>query len=1296
MLIKLAKDFDSTVPYQQYTDESVLKYNYKKEHVKVEAKTYVDGQSLMMHGYIPVDVRTIFRRLYPTAEQSSLKWFLAKNKLGGKEDMPYETLFKIYSEYRNFTSSRNLRVRNDEIDVDLSKLSDIDKAIYADLKAKLASINYYCVIDAQRCHDLMKIRSVVMDHREVSNLAYTSLYDAFYRANGMKVRNLTIAVGQREPFNIRFTNITNNETEEGKYPGAYVFPPKKGLKTSKLSIDERIAKAKLLKKRAEDNPYEGWLSVTPKDLETLKAAIQTNGATWTPEQIVQYESNNLDGNGKPKPFPKIFKDFLKEPIGRPIAGLDFSSLYPSLIRTYNLSPEYCILDKKQAQAISATGQKLIKIDFEFNGRRRLAYFIWHNNKYDPKDPEFKFGVYPFILDDLFKKRAALKKQQKAFDSRKEQIEAMSKEEQEKLADEYAEVVFNRNYFNSKQNALKVFMNTFYGECGNKLSPFFVLEVAGGITSMGQRNIKFAQAFVTEKGCIAYYGDSVAKYTPILVRRGVDGEIKYMEIQQLAEQYYPCHGDKEISLMSNIEIWSDLGWTPIKYVIRHKTSKRMFRIITSSGIVDVTEDHSLLDIDGIILKPTNAVGKELLTKNLPNLSDDIGQDFAHHCLYLENSGYGKSQISMALDYAVTCISNRSNANIEYEEKDQSCKFHSTYLVPNNTVIKMIELPPTDDYVYDIETGNHHFSAGIGNLVVHNTDSVYISMPEVTFRDIDIQYYTGQISKIDYWTKMVELSFVTINVIRDGVNEEFFKDNRTKFLSMAYEEFLFPVVFTAKKKYFGIAHEHIANFKPKELFIRGLEVKKRGVSDLLKKVCMEIMWATMTPDNLFDLVELTLHKIDEIYSRKWEAKDFIQTGVFRPGKENVKINTFVKRMAERGIDIKPNERFDYVIVKRYPFKYDLRGRKTSISIGDKIELADAKGVEVDLDYYMQGGVNGQLARLITYHEMFQVEPLDNSAAELQIAEVATYKNACKFIESYCDKYYAKYNTLGKAFQKIYKTVSKYVGGAVHRTDELASALLTANVDYNDFEAWFVDYTAKAADNLVGDYGKQHISAELDKVSNMVRESYASMPESERPSTADINKEVKERREEKITLLQKAYYSDKRKSIEAQRKDSYKVTMGILRTKVRDNFEKIMKVYKTYNSSIEDLISLIKQKLNITDDMFAPASDSTDYKLEDFGVPIDSDFESELTEKANIHIDKMFEDDTLTKNLEMFESLYDYMVAAHLYIKRTESVVSYLKLRRNTVTGFRARPSDETIQQTIKESLERDKEELMRLRM
>ena len=1154
LLSYIATELDSTNPYKPYTDDVVFKYSFKKEHVKVEADTYVDGYSLMMHGYIPIDVRTIFRRLYPTAEKSSLSWFLAKNKLGGKEDMPYERMFKIYQEYITFIHAHENElddIKNGRItDFDTSGWESEEVRHYNELKEQLAEINHYCVVDAQRCHDLVKIRSVIMDHREVSNLSYTSVYDAFYRANGMKVRNLTIAIGQTNIFGIRFSNITNTSVEEGKYPGAFVFPPKKGLKITKLSMEERIKKAELTQNSIRKDHQE-WLNTTVEELDCYKSIIKKYGAVMSEDVIDKLENNNILG---PKPLPNKFKQFWSERIGRPIAGLDFSSLYPSLIRTYNFSPEYCILDKKQAMELHNKGQRITKVDFLFNGRRRLAYFVWHNNKYNPNESDFQFGVYPYILDDLFNKRSILKKKMKLFDIRKEEIEAMPADKRElpEIINEYSDVVFNKNYLNSKQNALKVFMNTFYGEAGNKLSPFFVLEVAGGVTTYGQKNIKFAYAYVKEQNCEVYYGD--------------------------------------------------------------------------------------------------------------------------------------------------------------------------------------------------------------------TDSLYISMPEKVFEKIDTEYYVGNISKIDYWTQLVEISFKEIKAIQDGVNRKFIEDNGTKFLSMAYEEFLYPVAFTAKKKYFGIAHEHIANFTPKELFIRGLEVKKRGVSEILRKIFMEIMWAVCTPNNLYDLLELVCDKIDEIYNRKWTSHDFIQTGVYRTGKKNVKICTFVERMRQRGIHVKPNERFNYVLVKKYPYTYDLRGRKKEISVGDKIEYADVAerdGMEIDLDYYMEGSINGQLARLITYHDMFLVEALDNSDAETKTAEEAIYANACKFITSYCKKYYAKYNVFSDTHQKIYKTANKATSKVIKEFDDLASDLLCANVNYDDFETWFVEYTEKHADKLIKDYGKNFVMSELDKLSNLIRtnntireatkrddeaesrndeaaksDSDAARRDSEaesrnddaakrdsdadrrdrkaakRDSDADrrdseatggaystmssdeLKKIIKLRREEKLKDLQCIYYGNGKNSFITARELAYSNTMSILRKRLRENLDTIMKIYNAYNKSLESIMSLIKSKIGLTEDLYKPTNESIKYKLEDFNENILEELNEEIDDQAKKSVIKILNDDKSSRSLDGLKALYNNMLTAHLVIKRSRDIVSYLKLRRDHSNKIIIRPDDEIIKNTIKNDIESTREELMQL--
>ncbi len=54
------------------------------------------------------------------------------------------------------------------------------------------------------------------------------------------------------------------------------------------------------------------------------------------------------------------------------------------------------------------------------------------------------------------------------------------------------------------------------------------------------------------------------------------------------------------------------------------------------------------------------------------------------------------------------------------------------------------------------------------------------------------------------------------LRGEVNDFLREDNRSPYLKMAYEEVLFLIVFTGKKKYYSILHESKPNFNNK-LFI-----------------------------------------------------------------------------------------------------------------------------------------------------------------------------------------------------------------------------------------------------------------------------------------------------------------------------------------------------------------------------------------------------------------------------------------------------------------------------------------------
>ncbi len=189
-------------------DENIFKYIYQQDQVKISADVPQKNiRNLNLEGYIPFDVRVIFMQLNPTDQKSSLKFYLDMNNLPNKDDMPIPELFKIYE-------------RND-----IKGMTDVV---------------HYCYVDAFRLHQLIYKNNIIQDKREVAKLSYTSLFDAFYRANGCKVRNLIIANAIKK--NLFVNTIRKEEKEEdkmdGKYPGALVLNAKKGLINNVLTIKE--------------------------------------------------------------------------------------------------------------------------------------------------------------------------------------------------------------------------------------------------------------------------------------------------------------------------------------------------------------------------------------------------------------------------------------------------------------------------------------------------------------------------------------------------------------------------------------------------------------------------------------------------------------------------------------------------------------------------------------------------------------------------------------------------------------------------------------------------------------------------------------------------------------------------------------------------------------------------------------------------------------------------------------------------------------------------------------------------
>ncbi|CAI2187126.1 17485_t:CDS:2, partial [Funneliformis geosporum] len=164
------------------------------------------------------------------------------------------------------------------------------------------------------------------------------------------------------------------------------------------------------------------------------------------------------------------------------------------------------------------------------------------------------------------------------------------------------------------------------------------------------------------------------------------------------------------------------------------------------------------------------------------------------------------------------------------------------------------------------------------------------------------------------------------LRDEVNVFLKEDNGSSYLKMAYEEVLFPVVFTGKKKYYG------KRIMDESLKGNNISTLHQIIEDVLRKSVKDIS------------------RIDLNY--------LIKTAVWKPDKDNKHTREEVdtKQFIKKGLTPEnflyeipePGERFEYVVVEN-----DL-----SRKVGDKMEYPEVTrqlGKKIDISYYLNSVVS-----------------------------------------------------------------------------------------------------------------------------------------------------------------------------------------------------------------------------------------------------------------------------------------------------------------------------------------------------
>jgi DNA polymerase elongation subunit (family B) len=231
---------------------------------------------------------------------------------------------------------------------------------------------------------------------------------------------------------------------------------------------------------------------------------------------------------------------------------------------------------------------------------------------------------------------------------------------------------------------------------------------------------------------------------------------------------------------------------------------------------------------------------------------------------------------------------------------------------NAIKKMMNIE-YDDYVYDLTTENHHFAAGIGNMIVHNTDSVFFTFNLKTPEGEEIR---GQ--------KALE---ITIELAKEAGHMA------TKFLKkphdLEYEKTFMPFCLLSKKRYVGMLYENDPNKGKRKSM--GIVLKRRDNAPLVKDVYGGIIDILMKEKNIQKAVEFLQSSLQNIIEEKYPMDKLIITKSLRSNYKNpqqIAHKVLADRMGKRDPGNKPSSG------DRIPFVYIETKNKAALQ-GEKIE-------------------------------------------------------------------------------------------------------------------------------------------------------------------------------------------------------------------------------------------------------------------------------------------------------------------------------------------------------------------------
>lgn len=440
--------FEELAPYRKTFElDKILKFGYKTGGIQIKIDNSYDIQcrSPFIDGIVCIDSSIVVKKQNNKMPSYSLKVTLNEFKLPTKVDLDIKSMFAYYE--------------NGTVD-------------------EMNEIAYYCMIDSISVQRILIYLRSISNYRDTSSIACISIQENYKNAIGLRVVNLLAMEANDKGKLLRHS--MNISDDEGKFPGAYVFNPIKGLTPNSKAIGDIF-------------------------------------------------------NCKEDEFEEAHKNMHNE---RPVVAYDFASLYPSIMILYNLSPDTILISQEQVDEYP-NKDDLHHIEFEYDSKLVHVWAIKHH-----KDPK-KYGLIPEVLSKLASKRKYFKGLLKTADDKLRHSEGLTNEQIEILK-------YEKNYYNLKQNGIKVYMNSFYGEMGNKLSPFYLVELAGSVTKSGKQNILNVANYIEREGFKIKYGDTDSLYVTLPNKLFYECDKDYKSSKINIEEYYRKMVEISMNVMNTEE------------------------------------------------------------------------------------------------------------------------------------------------------------------------------------------------------------------------------------------------------------------------------------------------------------------------------------------------------------------------------------------------------------------------------------------------------------------------------------------------------------------------------------------------------------------------------------------------------------------------------------------------------------------------------------------------------------------------------------------------------------------------